>query len=87
MSPLIAKKVLASFHEKNQRSSSQYKLTVREIEVLKLLIKGCSMKYIAAELKMSFETCKSHLKNIYIKLQVNCGREAIAKVLAERIKL
>lgn len=87
MSPLIAKKVLETFRGKNQESSSTYKLTTREIEVLKLLIKGCSMKYIASELKMSFETCKSHLKNIYIKLQVNCGREAIAKVLAERIKL
>jgi DNA-binding NarL/FixJ family response regulator len=87
MSPLIAKKVLASFHGKNQESSAKYKLTVREIEVLKLLVKGCSMKYIASELTMSFETCKSHLKNIYTKLQVNCGREAIAKVLAERIKL
>jgi hypothetical protein len=25
------------------------------------------------------------LKNIYAKLHVNCGKEAIAKVLAERI--
>lgn len=87
MTPLIAKKVLETFRVKNQISSFNYKLTNREIEVLKLLVKGCSMKYIASELSISFETCKSHLKNIYIKLQVNCGKEAIAKVLAERIKL
>jgi DNA-binding NarL/FixJ family response regulator len=62
-------------------------LTPREIEVLKLLIKGYSVKYIAAELFISYDTCKSHLKNIYTKLHVNCGKEAIAKALAERIVL
>jgi ATP/maltotriose-dependent transcriptional regulator MalT len=30
---------------------------------------------------------RSHLKNIYAKLHVNCGKEAIAKVLAEHITL
>lgn len=87
MSPIIARKVLESFQRKSKENSKKYNLTTREIEVLKLLVKGCSMKFIASELFISFETCKSHLKNIYIKLQVNCGREAIAKVLAERIKL
>jgi DNA-binding NarL/FixJ family response regulator len=87
MSPIIARKVLESFQSKSKENSKKYNLTIREIEVLKLLVKGCSMKFIASELFISFETCKSHLKNIYIKLQVNCGREAIAKVLAERIKL
>jgi DNA-binding NarL/FixJ family response regulator len=87
MSPIIARKVLESFQSKSKENSKKYNLTIREIEVLKLLVKGCSMKFIASELLISFETCKSHLKNIYIKLQVNCGREAIAKVLAERIKL
>lgn len=87
MSPIIARKVLESFQNKSRDNSKKYNLTPREIEVLKLLVKGCSMKFIASELFISFETCKSHLKNIYFKLQVNCGREAIAKVLAERIKL
>lgn len=87
MSPIIARKVLESFQKKSKDNSKKYNLTPREIEVLKLLIKGCSMKFIASELFISFETCKSHLRNIYIKLQVNCGREAIAKVLAEKIQL
>jgi DNA-binding NarL/FixJ family response regulator len=87
MSPSIAKKVLASFRKVPQKFSNKYQLTQREVDVLKLLIQGCSVKFIAAELGIAFETCRSHLKNIYIKLQVNCGKEAIAKVLAEKIAL
>lgn len=86
MSPAIAKKVMASFREDNS-GAVKYNLTEREIEVLKLLIKGCSIKYIASELHIAYETGRSHLKNIYAKLHVNCGKEAIAKILAEKIKL
>lgn len=87
MSPTIARKVLRLFRSENKKSSVRYNLTQREIEVLKLLIKGYSVKYIAAELYIAYETCRSHLKNIYTKLHVNCGKEAIAKVLEERIRL
>jgi len=82
MSPSIARKVLNSFqHGKTIR----YDLSTRETEVLQLLIKGYSAKMIAAELNISFDTARYHLKNIYKKLHVNCGKEAIAKVLGENI--
>lgn len=87
MSPSIAKKVMASFRIDQSGAAVKYMLTEREIEVLKLLIKGCSIKYIASELNIVYETVRSHLKNIYAKLHVNCGKEAIAKILAEKIKL
>lgn len=83
MSPSIAKRVLQSFEIKS--SGKQYHLTAREKEILQLLIKGYSIKIIAAELSISFDTVRTHLKNIYPKLHVNCGKEAIAKVLRERI--
>jgi len=83
MSPSIARKVLDSFNQKKQ--TQQYDLSQREIEVLQLLVKGHSTKIIASTLFVSFETVRSHLKNIYNKLHVNCGKEAIAKVLSERI--
>jgi len=82
MSPIIAKKVLTSFQ---QSRSNDYQLTAREKEVLQLLNKGYSTKMIAAELHIAFDTANSHLKNIYHKLHVNCGKEAIAKSLKERI--
>src|SRR5688572_33354185 len=82
MSPSIARKVLNSFQ---QGKSKQYSLSAREVEVLQLLIKGYSAKMIAAELSISFDTARFHLKNIYSKLHVNCGKEAIAKALSEHI--
>ena len=82
MSPNIARKVLNSFI---RSKTNRYYLTPRELDVLKLLIKGCSSKMIAAELKISFDTARSHLKNIYTKLHVNCGKEAITKALTEHI--
>jgi DNA-binding NarL/FixJ family response regulator len=82
MSPSIARSVLNSFQH---GKSNRYSLSPREIDTLQLLIKGYSTKMIAAELKISFDTARYHLKNIYNKLHVNCGKEAIAKALGEHI--
>ncbi len=85
MSPSIARKVLQSFHKRGVPFEVKYQLTPREQEILALLPKGYSVKLIAHGLSITFETARSHLRNIYRKLHVNCGKEAIAKVLAERI--
>ena len=82
MSPIIARKVLNSFQ---QKTDNQYNLTTKETDVLQLLIKGNSIKIIADELNMAFDTVRSHLKKIYQKLHVNCGKEAIAKALKEKL--
>lgn len=83
MSPSIARKVIGTFHP--SRTGNQYNLTEREMEVLQLLSKGHSTKAIADKLSIASNTVRSHLKNIYAKLHVNCGKEAIAKALAEHI--
>lgn len=85
MSPSIAKKVIGSFQ--SPKNTNQYQLTEREFDVLQLLAKGHSTKVIADKLGIGFNTVRSHLKNIYGKLHVNCGKEAIAKVLSEHITL
>ena len=82
MSPVIAKKVLKSFQHSK---SNKYFLTPREMDVLNLLIKGYSAKMIANDLEISFDTARTHLKNIYLKLQVNSGKEAIVKAFGEHI--
>ena len=87
LSPAVAKKVLHHFHSsEKEKSKDKYGLTDRESEVLQLLVKGYSIKQIASDLHIAFDTCRSHLRNIYHKLHVCCGKEAIAKVLAEHIK-
>ena len=83
MSPTIAKKVLSTFQ--TRPDANKYNLSPREIEVLQWLSKGYSIKLIASEMKLAFDTVRAHLKNIYQKLHVNCGKEAIAKALGERI--
>ncbi len=85
MSPSIAKKVLNSFHVRQKPVGAHYKLTSKEFEILQLLIKGYSVKLIAAESKVSYDTTRTHLRNIYRKLHVNCGKEAIAKILSGKI--
>jgi len=72
MSGKIAKMVVDSF-QKNHNSP----LTSRETEVLEQLAKGKSYSIIADELFIHKETVKSHIKNIYFKLQVNSKAEAL----------
>lgn len=84
LSPTIAKKVLQSFQQPTQKNF-QYKLSEREIEVLKYLVKGYSYKMIAAECHISLDTVRGHIRNIYSKLHVNCGREAVTKALRDNI--
>ena len=83
MSPTIAKKVLGTFQTKQE--SNKYHLSPREIEVLQWLTKGYSIKQIAVEMHIAFDTARTHLKNVYQKLHVNCGKEAIVKALGEKI--
>ena len=84
LSPAIAKKVLQSFQQSGQ-GRLQYHLTEREKEVLKQLVKGFSYKMIAGNCHISVDTVRGHIRNIYSKLHVNCGREAVAKALRDRI--
>lgn len=54
-------------------------LTLREKEILQLLIQGKSYKEIAALILISVETLNSHIKNIYRKLDVHSRSELAAR--------
>ena len=43
-------------------------LTPREIEILQLVLAGCTNKMIAGELYISKKTVEFHLDNIYTKI-------------------
>lgn len=48
-------------------------LTDREKDVLGLLIQGYTCKQVASLLYISFETVKTHRRNLYNKLEVRTG--------------
>lgn len=84
MSAGIATRVLQTFR-KVEKPTNNYHLTEREKEILELLTKGFSYRMIGIECHISIETVRRHLKNIYQKLHVQCGTEAVAKAINERL--
>ncbi len=72
MSANIARMVIQSF-QRNEESP----LTRRETEILEQIATGKSRKRIAEELFIDLETVKSHIKNIYSKLNVHSKADAI----------
>lgn len=62
----------------------QYNLTAREAEVLVLLAKGRNRAYICSELTLSKETVKTHVRNIYRKMDVHSQEEVLEAVEAEQ---
>ena len=84
LSPPIAKKVLQYF-QVTSAGRLKYNLSERETEILKYLVKGYSYKMIASTCFISMDTVRGHIRNIYAKLHVNCGREAVVIALRDHI--
>lgn len=84
MSPGVARRVLQSFRESKPEQPVE-DLSVREREVLQYLAQGYTYKRISSECGITIDTTRTHIKNIYTKLHVNCGTEAVAKAM--RMKL
>ena len=80
MSTNIARLVIRSF----QRSTDS-PLTSRETQVLQHLSRGKSYTMIADELYINKETVRTHIKNIYQKLNVHSKSAAIEKASKDRL--
>jgi DNA-binding NarL/FixJ family response regulator len=80
MSSRIARMVIDNYHI-NPNSP----LTKRETTILQLISEGKTYTQISEELFISKETSKTHIKNIYSKLQVNSKSEAIAKANQDKL--
>jgi DNA-binding NarL/FixJ family response regulator len=81
MSGKIARTVVEYFQKLQTASPQDENLSKREQEILDLLVKGYRYKEIADALSISFETVRSHLKNIYDKMHVHSRTEAVVKYL------
>ncbi len=82
MNPEIARKVLDVFSGKRPQHSGPG-LTDREMDVLRLVVRGMTKKEIASELSLSTHTVDTHLRNIYQKLHVNNRAGAVAAAMRE----
>jgi DNA-binding NarL/FixJ family response regulator len=81
MSNQIARRLVGEFQKSKSHASETEGLSPRETEVLHLLAKGFLYKEIAAQLCISQQTVRTHLRNIYEKLQVRTRTEAVIKAL------
>jgi signal transduction histidine kinase/DNA-binding NarL/FixJ family response regulator len=63
----------------------KYHLTSREVEIIKLLIRGLPYKIIGAELEISEKTVNKHISNIFGKAAVSNKIELIAKLEAQEL--
>jgi two-component system NarL family response regulator len=88
VAPVMASKLLAEFAVMSRRIEDQTgapRLTEREIEVLRLVAQGMSNKEIAADLVISQNTVKNHVRNILDKLQLRSRTEAAMYAVRERL--
>ncbi len=79
MASRLLKGMAAGHHDADNKKE---KLTEREAEVLRLVARGSSNPQIAAELCITVNTVKSHLKNILSKLKLD-NRTQVAAYAAQ----
>ena len=84
MSPSIAREIVN--HLMGGRVSKATILTDRQKAILEKLVDGKSYQNISAELFISVETVRSHIKKMYKVLHVNNKTEAITQYMKGYIK-
>lgn len=86
--PGVASRVLdrlAQFSRQAGRSGGPQSLSDRELDVLRLMAAGAANKNIASELSISESTVKTHVTNIFQKLEVGHRTEAVTQALQKGI--
>lgn len=77
-----AKNVIDAMHEKPHFNN---KLSIREMEVLKEMVKGKTNKDIAKSLFVSEKTVKTHVSHIFNKLQVSDRTQAAIYAIENKL--
>jgi DNA-binding NarL/FixJ family response regulator len=85
MSPEVAARVIKLFREVRPPEKVDYDLTPHELRLLKLLVDGHNYVTASEQLKISYNTIKFHVRNIYDKLQVHSKSEAVAIAMRDRL--
>ena len=86
MTPVIAQKVLEKFRKQSHISSKELnELSAREKEILECMVEGMSYKMISSKCKISIDTVRFQIRNIYSKLHVRSKSEAVSLALRRNI--
>jgi len=86
MTGTVAKKVLQMLPvAANAEVEETQGLTIKEKDILLLLVNGYSYKMIASEINISIDTVRFHIKKIYDKLHVHSSTGAVSKAIKEKI--
>jgi DNA-binding NarL/FixJ family response regulator len=81
MTPQIARRIVQRFRKSDPAPTNMENLTPREMEVLKQLALGNQYKEISANLDISVDGIRFHIRGIYNKLHVHSRTEAVLKYL------
>jgi DNA-binding NarL/FixJ family response regulator len=81
MSPEIARKVIGQFRRIAPPAESVDRLSPTETRLLAAIAAGKSYKEAAAELGVSINTVRAHIRSVYEKLHVHTKSEAVSKAL------
>ena len=85
MTGTVAKKVLQMLPVAISVEEENQVLTVKEKDILQLLVNGYSYKMIASEISISIDTVRFHIKKIYDKLHVHSSVGAVSKAIKDKI--
>ena len=90
ISPSMASKLLSEFAAMSKRADERQqvpapRLTEREMEVLRLVAQGLNNRDIAAQLFISENTVKNHIRNILEKLHLHSRMEAVVYAVREKL--
>lgn len=87
ITPAIAARILAELARPPEPAAAAEpdpdRLTDRELDVLRLVVRGLRNKEISAELGISENTTKFHLRNILDKLHAQNRAEVVARAMRE----
>jgi NarL family two-component system response regulator LiaR len=83
--PTLAPEVTLDLVMREKKRESFEALTLREKEVLKLMVEGSSNPDIAQKLFISRSTARAHVSNILAKLGVSNRAEAVAFALRNKL--
>ncbi len=82
---IIEREILTSDYEINTEKIEALGLSAREMEILSMMSKGLSNQEIAETLYISLSTVKSHITNIFSKLDVKRRTQAVETARLLRI--